>query len=89
MSMTNKKESPTVEEIQEFLKRHELTGAAAGQLLGVDSQTIRKWTGGERPMPAASWTLLQILVGELDSDDVWKDAAILKRTVHLGDADHE
>ena len=45
---------PTGAEARALLKALGLTGAAAGALVGVDSRTVRRWTGGERPMPFAS-----------------------------------
>lgn len=44
--------------LREFLRGHALTGAQAGALIGVDGRTIRKWTGGERPMPYSAWYCL-------------------------------
>jgi hypothetical protein len=42
---------PSPEEIRTLLKKYELTGSRAGQLVGVGSRAVRRWTGGERPMP--------------------------------------
>ena len=53
-----KYESPTADEIRAVLKQAGLTGSMAGQLLGVDGRTIRKWTGGERDIPYSAWRLL-------------------------------
>lgn len=50
---------PTGAEARALLKALGLTGAAAGNLVGVDSRTVRRWAGGERPMPFASlYTIL-------------------------------
>jgi transcriptional regulator with XRE-family HTH domain len=50
---------PTGAEARALLKALGLTGAAAGNLVGVDSRTVRRWTGGERAMPFASlYTIL-------------------------------
>ncbi|POR05599.1 hypothetical protein AU468_00020 [Alkalispirochaeta sphaeroplastigenens] len=70
MSELNHYPSPTPEDLRDFMRRHGLTGSQAGALLGVNGRTIRKWTGGERSMPWASWTLLQILMGDTAADEV-------------------
>ena len=49
---------PTTDEIRALLRLGELSGSAAGLLLGVNGRTIRKWTGGEREIPYAAWRLL-------------------------------
>jgi len=46
------------ERLRELLRERGLSGAAAGALIGVDSRTIRKWTGGERSMPYSAWYCL-------------------------------
>lgn len=51
-------EDPGPDEIREVLSYGNLTGSAAGNLLGVNSRTIRKWTGGEQKMPYSAWKLL-------------------------------
>ena len=53
-------EQPSKEEIRMLLKDNDLTGAQAGMLVGVNSRTVRKWTGGERGIPYAAWRLLLI-----------------------------
>lgn len=53
---------PTSDEIREFLQDHRITGSKAGEIVGVDSRTIRRWTGGDRSMPYAAWRLLVIEV---------------------------
>lgn len=45
-------------DLKKFLSEHRLTGEAAGELLGVDSRTIRRWTGGESAMPYSAWYCL-------------------------------
>lgn len=67
-------EPPTSEEVRQALKHGGLTGAAAGQLLGVGGRTVRKWTGGERDIPYSAWRLLLIHVG-LALDDTHAMAA--------------
>lgn len=59
---------PNAEELREFLKKYNLTGAEAARLVGVDSRTIRKWTASEeaanrRSMPWSAWALLRVRVG--------------------------
>ena len=44
--------------LREFLTAHNLSGAQAGALLGVDGRTVRKWTGNERAMPYSAWFCL-------------------------------
>lgn len=49
---------PTGAELRALLRRWELTGAAAAELVQVHPRTIRKWVGDERGMPyAALYTL--------------------------------
>lgn len=79
------KRSPTAAEVRHLIERANLTNSQAGILLGVNSRTIRKWTGGERPMPPASWRLLQVLVGEIGIDHVWADSGIDRRFVNSVD----
>ncbi|MFK7885937.1 MAG: methyltransferase domain-containing protein [Gammaproteobacteria bacterium] len=56
--------APTPEDIRGALKALELSGAEAAALLGVDSRTIRKWTGGERAIPFSAWRLLTLSSGK-------------------------
>ena len=49
---------PTVEKLRALMKEKGLTGAKAAEIVGVNSRTIRKWTGGERAIPEAAWRLL-------------------------------
>ena len=55
--------TPTPDEIRALLSEQGWTGAQAGSIVGVDSRTIRRWTGGERGMPYAAWRLLLIEAG--------------------------
>ena len=50
-------------DVRGALKACGLTGVKAGELLGVDGRTIRRYTGGERPLPYAMWRLLLIYAG--------------------------
>ena len=55
--------APTPEEIRAALRAGGLTGARAGELVGVTGRTVRKWTGGEREIPYSAWRLLLIEIG--------------------------
>lgn len=52
--------TPTPEQIRKLLKAAGLSGSRAGALVGVDGRTVRRWTGGQTPMPSAAWELLLI-----------------------------
>ncbi len=56
---------PSPTELRTLLSRANLTGAKAGDLVGVNGRTIRKWTGGERAIPYAAWRLLLKETGEV------------------------
>lgn len=62
---------PTYIQVRELLKRHKLTSAKAGQIINVDSRTIRRYTSnpdavkGAKPIPTAAWYLLNIVLGEM------------------------
>ena len=65
---------PTGAEARALLKGLGLTGAAAGNLAGVDSRTVRRWTGGERPMPFASlYTILSRQARLTVTPERWRD----------------
>ncbi|OEE79315.1 transcriptional regulator [Vibrio ordalii FF-167] len=49
---------PDAEEIRKLLKFAELSGSEVGKLVGVSSRTVRKWVGGQSPIPYAAWALL-------------------------------
>ena len=59
--------SPTPDEIKRVLTSNGLSGSSAGDLLGVNSRTIRKWTGGEQRMPYSAWKLLLLNISEESS----------------------
>jgi len=41
-----------------------LTGGEAAKLLGIsDGRTIRRWTGGDSPIPFAAWAILCNVAG--------------------------
>ena len=54
---------PSSDEIRALLKSQGWTGARAAAIVGVDSRTIRRWTGGESPIPYSCWRLLLINAG--------------------------
>ena len=58
-------EPPTKEEVKAALLAGGLTGSQAGQLLGVSSRTVRKWTGGDQGMQYSAWRLLLIALGQV------------------------
>lgn len=67
---------PTGAEARALLRALGLTGAAAGNLVGVDSRTVRRWTGGERPMPFASlYTILSRQAQLTVTPEHWRDEA--------------
>lgn len=60
--------SPTPSEIKHVLVSIGLSGSKAADLLGVNSRTVRKWTGGEQRMPYSAWKLLLLNVSEEHSE---------------------
>ncbi|WP_372830496.1 hypothetical protein [Pontibacterium sp.] len=61
---------PTAEEVREVLRVAELTGAAAGRLVGVSSRQVRRWAGDENKIPFGPWWDLLKHIGEaVESDD--------------------
>lgn len=60
--------SPSPDQVR--TARGKLTQAQAAALVYVDPRTWRKWEGGERKMPAATWELFLIKTGKLI---VWAD----------------
>ena len=56
--------SPTPDEIKRVLTSNRLSGSSTADLLGVNSRTIRKWTGGEQRMPYSAWKLLLLNISE-------------------------
>lgn len=59
---SDKWQAPTGDEIKLLLKEGGLSGSKAGRLVGVNSRTIRRWTGGDQPIPFAAWALLVLHV---------------------------
>lgn len=57
---------PTGDEVREVLRRAGLTGAQAAHLLGMRGATgrgIRRYTGGDAPIPYPSWAILCEVAG--------------------------
>ncbi len=53
--------------LRAFLRANRLTAASAGELIGVDSRTMRRWTGahgapGSAKMPYSAWYALHHIV---------------------------
>ena len=60
-------QTPTFEALRVVMKSQGWTGAKVAALVGVDSRTVRRWTGNERPIPYSAWRLL-LIYGGLDRD---------------------
>jgi hypothetical protein len=66
--------TPNPEELRDFLRRHEFTGADAARLVGVGPRTVRHWTApptqsNARSIPWAAWTLLRLYTGEMTLEE--------------------
>ncbi len=57
---------PSSDDIRALLKSQSWTGARAAVIAGVDSRTVRRWTGAESPIPYSCWRLLLINAGLAD-----------------------
>ncbi len=55
---------PTPSEIRTAMQLSGMTASQGGKVLGVNSRTIRKWIGGESPIPYSAWRLLLLELGE-------------------------
>lgn len=51
-------EQPTTNEIRSVIKIANLTGSQVGNLVGVQSRAVRRWTGGDAAIPYAAWAIL-------------------------------
>lgn len=50
---------PTPAEVRELISLTELTGSQVAELVGVASaRTVRRWVGGQSPIPYSAWALL-------------------------------
>ncbi|EBM5962825.1 transcriptional regulator [Salmonella enterica] len=55
---------PTPGEIRILMQISGLTGSKVASLTGVkDSRTVRRWVGGDTPIPFSSWAILVEYVG--------------------------
>lgn len=61
-------QQPTPDEVREILKQintpQGLKGSEAAILLGVGGRQIRRWTGGDAPIPFAAWAILADMAGK-------------------------
>ena len=57
---------PSVPDIRALIQRQGWTGRQAGSVAGVDSRTVRRWTGGGGQISYSSWRLLLINAGLAD-----------------------
>ncbi|WP_281416984.1 helix-turn-helix domain-containing protein [Kistimonas asteriae] len=60
---------PDGQEVRELLKTANLTGSKAAAIVGVNSRTIRKWTGEEQKIPYSAWAILVEVAG---LGSIWK-----------------
>lgn len=59
----------SAEEFRKFLKDHELTGAAAAEMVKLKSRQIRRYTGGDAAVPYSVWyTLVHKVTGNAPPD---------------------
>jgi len=56
----NKNKTPNADEFRTFLSKHSLTGTDAGNLVGLNSRQIRRYTGGDAKVPYAVWYTLNM-----------------------------
>lgn len=49
---------PSAEEVRALLSYIKFSGSDAGKYVGVSSRTVRKWVGGQSPIPYAAWAVL-------------------------------
>lgn len=71
---------PTGAELRALLRRWELTGAAAAELVHCHPRTVRKWAGAERGMPfAALYTLAARHAGAQIRPEDWRDVLLHPR----------
>lgn len=61
--------APEPLEIRALLSLAGFTGSQVGSLVGVDSRTVRRWTGGDRQISYAVWA---ILVSAAGLGELWK-----------------
>ena len=56
---------PTTEDVRAAMAEADLTGARLAALVGTTSRTVRRWTGGQVPMPYSAWRLLLMYLGRV------------------------
>ena len=56
--------TPTAAQFRAFLKEHGLTGSQAADLVGVKPRQIRRYVGGDTPVPYAVWFTLRAKVDD-------------------------
>lgn len=64
---------PSGEEVRQVLRMAGFSGATAARKLGLGAKgdrTVRRWTGGETPIPYTAWALLCNFAG---LGMIWKD----------------
>lgn len=87
--------APTPDEFRALLSKWELTGAAAGDLVGVRGRQIRRYTGGDADVPyAVLFTLAMKCEGVAVSTGRWRDelridAARTPHTIEVSSASEE
>jgi len=52
--------TPSPDEFRAFLSEHGLTGAQAGDLVGINGRQIRRYTGGATVVPYSVWFTLKM-----------------------------
>jgi len=52
-------QSYVFEDFRALLRRGNLTGSAAAEIAGVSPRTIRRWVGGQAPVPHDAWVKIQ------------------------------
>lgn len=68
---------PTGLELRALLRAWGLTGGSAGALIGVNSRTVRRWTGDDMAMPyAALFCLAAKMTGRFISLEGWREELI-------------
>jgi hypothetical protein len=70
-------DTPTPDELRQFMIDNSLTGADIAALSGVTPRAARRWveplnTKGWRPIPWAAWAMIQILTGKKTKNDIFK-----------------
>jgi hypothetical protein len=57
-------EQPTAAEVRAVIQTTGLTGSQVSKLVGIaEGRTVRRWTGGESPIPFSAWAILCHVAG--------------------------